>query len=53
MEGYVNNLKTVALLGFLSALVVLVAQAFGLSAWAGLGITASSTFPRTISSPTG
>jgi heat shock protein HtpX len=35
-----NNLKTVALLGFLSALVVLVAQLFGLSAWAGLGIAA-------------
>ena len=35
-----NNLKTVALLGFLSALVVLVAQVFGLSAWAGLGIAA-------------
>ncbi len=35
-----NNLKTVALLGFLSALVVLLAQVFGLSAWAGLGIAA-------------
>jgi heat shock protein HtpX len=35
-----NNLKTVALLGFLSALVVLVAQVFGLSAWAGLAIAA-------------
>jgi heat shock protein HtpX len=33
-----NNLKTVALLGFLSALVVLVAQAFGMSPLMGLAI---------------
>jgi len=39
-----NNLKTVALLGFMSALVVLVAQAFGYSPWIGLGFAGVLNF---------
>ncbi len=39
-----NNLKTVALLGFMSALVVLVAQALGYSPWVGLGFAAVLNF---------
>lgn len=35
-----QDLKTVGLLGLLSALVVLAAQAFGASAWVGLGFAA-------------
>jgi heat shock protein HtpX len=39
-----NNLKTVGLLAFMSALVVLVAQAFGFSPWIGLGIAGVLNF---------
>jgi heat shock protein HtpX len=39
-----NNLKTVGLLAFMSALVVLVAQAFGYSPWIGLGIAGVLNF---------
>jgi heat shock protein HtpX len=39
-----NNLKTVGLLAFMSALVVLVAQALGYSPWIGLGIAGVLNF---------
>ena len=39
-----NNLKTFGLLAFMSALVVLVAQAFGYSPWIGLGIAGVLNF---------
>ena len=39
-----NNLKTVGLLAYMSALVVLVAQAFGYSPWIGLGIAGALNF---------